>query len=58
MEIDHLPNRRPPKPIRAPFLSPEFNVQLNVTPEKKGPHESFLSREHARCCSDVVAKDK
>lgn len=61
MEVDHLPNRKPPKPIRAPLLSPEINVQLNVTPEKKGFREPYLRREgepHASCSSDVVAKDK
>ena len=58
MEIGHLPNRRPPKPIKAPLLSPEINVQLNVTPEKKGSHETFLRQEHSRCYGDVVAKDK
>lgn len=61
MEVDHLPNRRPPKPInRAPLLSPEINVQLNVTPEKKGFCEPYLKREgqpHTNCYNGVVTKD-
>ena len=60
MEIDHLPNRRPPKPIRAPLLSPEFNVQLNITPEKKGSRDGYLRREgqtNPSCYNGVVTKD-
>ncbi|XP_028403225.1 uncharacterized protein LOC114525959 [Dendronephthya gigantea] len=45
MEVDHLPNRRPPKPIRAPLLSPEINLQLNITPEKKVTRESYVRRD-------------
>ena len=61
MEIDHLPNRRPPKPIRAPLLSPEINVQLNITPEKKGSRDGYLRREgqtNTTCYNGVVTKDK
>ena len=60
MEIDHLPNRRPPKPIRAPLLSPEINVQLNITPEKKGSRDGYLRREgqtNISCYNGVVTKD-
>ena len=62
MEIGPLPNRRPPKPIRPPLLSPEINVQLNITPEKKGSREPYLRREgqnvNTSCYNCVVTKDK
>ena len=63
MEVDHLPNTRPPKPItavRGSLLSPEINVQLNVTPEKKGFREPCLAREGQphTSCYDAITKDK
>lgn len=64
MEVDHLPNRKPPKPVRAPLPSPEINAQLNVTPEKNGYFEQYVRREvrevprNKNCYNGVVARDK
>ena len=41
LRLDHLPITRPPKPVTRPLCSPEINVELNVTPEKKGRREPF-----------------
>ena len=57
MEIDHFPNKKPPKPVRAPLLSPEINMQLNVTPEKVS-REQFLREEQNHKSCYVVARDK
>ena len=46
--FDHLPVTRAPKPTTGPVYSPEINVQLNVTPEKKGSWESNKRKEEQK----------
>ena len=48
LDFDQLPIEKHPKPTTRPLYNPEINLQLNVTPEKKGHREPIQLRVEQR----------